>query len=208
MHFYPAADAAHIADFADRTLVLVRRAANRHGVCHIISACSISDGDVCCVAAVQPGEAVGNVGQLAVDLLIVRHSLTRIGYLETPLVQPCAGLNAYDDSGKVHLAMELYAEAGTGEVMLQQRAPVLRGCQAQFAAQLADWLQTSGFTQARLTSLDGAYIMHVNTRWCSWSSCDRRLHIALAGDLPLQPKCTVRHFATKRQCVKRSGRCP
>jgi proteasome assembly chaperone 2 len=113
----------------------------------------IKGGDGCCVAALQPGEAVGNVGQLAVDLLIVRHSLTCIGYLETAFVQPCAGLNAYDGSGKVHLAMELYAEAGTGAVVLQQRAPVLRGCQAQFAAQLADWLQSSGFTQACTTHL-------------------------------------------------------
>jgi proteasome assembly chaperone 2 len=108
----------------------------------------INIGDGCCVSALQPGEAVGNVGQLAVDLLIVRHSLTCIGYLETAFVQPCAGLNAYDGSGKVHLAMELYAGADTGVVVLQQRAPVLRGCQAQFAAQLADWLQSSGFSQA------------------------------------------------------------
>jgi proteasome assembly chaperone 2 len=105
--------------------------------------------DICCVTASQPGEAIGNVGQLAVDLLIVRHGLTCIGYLETAYVQPCAGLNAYDGGGKVHLAMELYAGAGSGVVVLQQRAPVLRGCQAQFATQLADWLQSSKFSQAR-----------------------------------------------------------
>ena len=122
------------------------------------------------MAALQPGEAVGNVGQLAVDLLIVRHNLTRIGYVETPLIQPCAGLNAYDGSGKVHLAMELYAEASTSVVVLQQRAPVLRGCQAQFAAQLADWLQSSGFSQARTCPLDDAIIKADVRHWCFCSS--------------------------------------
>lgn len=70
-----------------------------------------------------------------------------IGYLESPLVQPCTGRNAYARTGTLHLALELYADADNGLAILQQRAPVLRGCQAQFAAQLADWLQASAFSQ-------------------------------------------------------------
>lgn len=95
----------------------------------------------------QPGESIGNVGQLAADLLIATRGMPLVGYLESPLVQPCAGLDAFARAGTLHLALELYADADTSLVVLQQRAPVLRGCQAQFTAQLADWLQASAFSQ-------------------------------------------------------------
>ncbi len=97
---------------------------------------------------VQPGESVGNVGQLAVDLLIATCGGMRlVGYLESPFVQPVAGLDAFRSDGTLHLALELYEDAERGLFVLQQRAPTLRGCAAQFAAQLADWLHSSGFSE-------------------------------------------------------------
>lgn len=104
-------------------------------------------------ACSQPGESIGNVGQLAADLLIATCGGIRlVGYLESPYIQPCAGLDAFRSAasgsgGSVHLALELYEDAERGLLVLQQRAPVLRGCAARFAAQLVDWLQESGFSE-------------------------------------------------------------
>lgn len=112
----------------------------------------------------QPGESIGNVGQLAADLLIATRSMPLVGYLDSQFVQPCAGLDAYARDGTVHLALELYADAASQLVVLQQRAPVLRGCQAQFAAQLADWLHASGFSQVADEAVHTACVLHAP--WC------------------------------------------
>lgn len=44
----------------------------------------------------QPAVSVGNVGQLAVDLLLQGLPLRRVGFLEHPHVLPCAGNDALD----------------------------------------------------------------------------------------------------------------
>lgn len=56
----------------------------------------------------QPAVSVGNVGQLAADLLINSCGMTRVGLLDTDLVVPAVGNDAYDSDapGTLHTQLE------------------------------------------------------------------------------------------------------
>lgn len=60
---------------------------------------------------VQPALSIGNVGQLAVDLLIPSAKARRVAYLDEPSVLPCAGNDAFgpDAVGDLALALEGWA---------------------------------------------------------------------------------------------------
>lgn len=63
---------------------------------------------VCC----QPAVAVGNVGQLAVDLLVSTLKMSRVGYMHTDCLIPMAGNNPYgtckEDAEELHTPAEGY----------------------------------------------------------------------------------------------------
>lgn len=56
---------------------------------------------------VQPALSIGNVGQLAVDLLVSTMRAERIGYLDSPFVLPCVGNDAYGPVPQGDLALPL-----------------------------------------------------------------------------------------------------
>lgn len=64
----------------------------------------------CCSSSVQPAVAVGNVGQLAVDLIVSTLNMSRVGYLHTDCLIPMAGNNPYatckEDAEELHSAAE------------------------------------------------------------------------------------------------------
>mmetsp|Transcript_13676 Transcript_13676/g.34449 ORF Transcript_13676/g.34449 Transcript_13676/m.34449 type:complete len:258 (-) Transcript_13676:352-1125(-) len=105
-----------------------------------------------------PGVSIGNVGQLAVDLLVHSLKLRRVGFLESQYVLPSVGNDAYSatGTGKLAVEMELYGADG-GVFVLQQRSPPVVGCQRLFAAELMDWVAASGFAKlVVLASIDSA----------------------------------------------------
>lgn len=55
----------------------------------------------------QPALSIGNVGQLATDLLISSLRAERIGYFDDPNVLPCVGNNAYSPSPPGDLVLPL-----------------------------------------------------------------------------------------------------
>lgn len=55
----------------------------------------------------QPALSIGNVGQLAVDLLVASMKAERVGYLDTPFVLPCVGNDAYGPVPNGELALPL-----------------------------------------------------------------------------------------------------
>lgn len=63
---------------------------------------------VCCPP--QPAVAVGNVGQLAVDLLVSTLNMSRVGYMHTDCLIPMAGNNPYatckEDAEELHTPAE------------------------------------------------------------------------------------------------------
>ena len=52
-----------------------------------------------CRPFAQPAVSIGNVGQLAVDLLVHTLKLTRVGVLDSQYVLPSVGNDAYTESG-------------------------------------------------------------------------------------------------------------
>ncbi|KAH1073263.1 hypothetical protein J1N35_025591 [Gossypium stocksii] len=66
-----------------------------------------------CSTLLLPALSIGNVGQLAVDLLVSSMKAERIGYLDDPFVLPCVGNDAYGPIPCGDLALPL-KDAATG----------------------------------------------------------------------------------------------
>jgi proteasome assembly chaperone 2 len=107
---------------------------------------------------VMPAVSHGNVGQLAVDLLVnsglAQGGVQRLGFLRSPHVLPIAGANAYSTDPPGQLCINLEVFAGKSSIFLQQRAPVIRGREQAYALSICDWAASAGF--ARLVVLGGA----------------------------------------------------
>ncbi|KAI8113250.1 hypothetical protein M9435_003254 [Picochlorum sp. BPE23] len=108
-----------------------------------------------------PSVSVGNVGQLAIDLLVESSSgggeedhARLCGVVHHPLVLPCYGGYPYslDTRGgggnKKPMAhpIDIYHVPQTPVFVLQQRAPAAAGCQMDFAMDLMGWLAAGGVT--------------------------------------------------------------
>ncbi|KAG2705547.1 hypothetical protein I3760_05G059800 [Carya illinoinensis] len=112
-----------------------------------------------CPTIVLPALSIGNVGQLAVDLLVSSTRAERIGFLDDPNVLPCVGNDAYGPvpQGELALPLEAYDLSSNGLTLLQQRSPVVKGKMVEFAKNLADFAAASGKKDVLvLSSLDFA----------------------------------------------------
>ncbi|KAL3160802.1 hypothetical protein ABBQ38_009213 [Trebouxia sp. C0009 RCD-2024] len=106
-----------------------------------------------------PCVSSANVGQLTIDLIIATLKLPCVGQLESTSVLPSAGFDAFDHQpGQVALSLQLFAHLGQQPkplYILQQRAPAAKGCQLQFAQDLAQWVSGAEFGEVILAaSLD------------------------------------------------------
>lgn len=94
---------------------------------------------------------IGNVGQLATDLLISTLHLPRVGFFDTTAALPCAGKDAFGHQvGDVALSLELFhlqQRDQPDRYVLQQRSPAAKGCQQRFAQELSDWIRDAGFDE-------------------------------------------------------------
>ncbi|KZV52642.1 Clast3-related [Dorcoceras hygrometricum] len=99
-----------------------------------------------CSTLILPALSIGNVGQLAVDLLISSLQAERIGYLDDPNVLPCVGNDAYTASpgGDLALPLEAYESLSSGLTLVQQRSPVIKGMMIEYAKNLASFSAASG----------------------------------------------------------------
>ncbi|OWM79272.1 hypothetical protein CDL15_Pgr003444 [Punica granatum] len=110
-----------------------------------------------CSRLVLPALSIGNVGQLAVDLLISSLRAERIGLLDDPYILPCVGNDAYRPvpQGELALPLEAYDSTSNGLTLVQQRSPVVKGMMIEFAKNMADFAVASGKKRVVvLSSLD------------------------------------------------------
>ncbi|XP_051145408.1 uncharacterized protein LOC127261206 [Andrographis paniculata] len=110
-----------------------------------------------CTTLILPALSIGNVGQLAVDLLISSLKAERVGYLDEPNVLPCAGNDAYSPSplGKLALPLEAYESSSSALTLLQQRSPVIKGMVLEYAKNIASFAAKNGMNHVViLSSLD------------------------------------------------------
>ncbi|XP_020093074.1 proteasome assembly chaperone 2 isoform X2 [Ananas comosus] len=116
-----------------------------------------------CPTLLLPGLSIGNVGQLAVDLLIASTRAKRVGWLDAPSVLPCVGNDAYGPvaEGDLALPLEAYESPLHAISLIQQRSPVIKvvrwshrnyltgcafiqGMMVTFAKKFANFLVRSG----------------------------------------------------------------
>ncbi|XP_062020370.1 uncharacterized protein LOC133736787 [Rosa rugosa] len=92
---------------------------------------------------ILPALSIGNVGQLAVDLLVASTMAERVGFLDSPYVLPCVGNDAYGPVPQGHLALplEAYESASNGMALIDF---FLQGRMIEFAKKLADYVAASG----------------------------------------------------------------
>lgn len=111
---------------------------------------------------VMPAVAVGNVGQLAVDLIVSTLNLSRVGYFHTDCLIPMAGNNPYscrkEDAEELHTPAEVYTAAELKLAVLQIRAPIIQTRSKKFRQQLVSWIKASGFSRTVVLSSSHAYL--------------------------------------------------
>ncbi|XP_057783007.1 uncharacterized protein LOC131000885 isoform X2 [Salvia miltiorrhiza] len=95
---------------------------------------------------ILPALSIGNVGQLAVDLLISSLEAEKIGCLDDQNVLPCVGNDAYSPSplGKLVLSLEAYESSSSALTLVQQRSPVIKGMMVAYAKNIANFAAANG----------------------------------------------------------------
>lgn len=110
-----------------------------------------------CSTLLLPALSIGNVGQLAVDLLVSSTRAERIGYLDDQFVLPCVGNDPYGPipCGELALPLEAYEASSNGLTLVQQRSPVMKGMMVEYAKNLANFSAATGKNHVVvLSSLD------------------------------------------------------
>ena len=107
----------------------------------------------------QAVPAMGNTGQLAMDLLLLHLCAQPVATIESVNVLPVAGNDALATSGaelqgSPCTSLQLFkGHVGDQSVLLlQQRGPVATGRHAAFAAELAQWAREAAFAEVLLIS--------------------------------------------------------
>lgn len=97
---------------------------------------------------VIPAVSVGNVGQLACDLLISTLNARRVGFLYDDSVVAVVGsdpFTSFTADDRVTTAVEVFECVDSNVVVVQQRAPLIKGKQSQFVSRLVDWIVSCQF---------------------------------------------------------------
>ncbi|KAJ8353760.1 hypothetical protein SKAU_G00213270 [Synaphobranchus kaupii] len=110
---------------------------------------------------VMPAVSVGNVGQLATDLIISTLNMPRVGYFHTDCLIPLAGYNPYapsaDNSTELCTTAEVYCLPDLKLAVLQIRSPIIQTKHKKFRKLIVSWIKSSGFAQTVLLSSSHAY---------------------------------------------------
>jgi proteasome assembly chaperone 2 len=92
---------------------------------------------------IVPIVSVGNVAQLAADLLIASLKLDRVGVFDPKHLVPVVGARE-DGSPGLTTPIELFGEANSQIAVIQQRSPVLKSFKQQFTDALLEFIRNSG----------------------------------------------------------------
>ncbi|XP_046906610.1 proteasome assembly chaperone 2 [Hypomesus transpacificus] len=110
---------------------------------------------------IMPAISVGNVGQLAVDLIISTLNMCRVGYIHTDCLIPMVGNNPYatsaEDANELHTNAEVYAAPELNLAVLQIRTPVIQTKSKKFRKLIVCWIKASGFSKTVVLSSSHAY---------------------------------------------------
>ncbi|XP_030645112.1 proteasome assembly chaperone 2 isoform X2 [Chanos chanos] len=110
---------------------------------------------------IMPAVSVGNVGQLAADLIISTLNMPRVGHFHTDCLIPMVGNNPYatssEDAAELSTNAEVYALNDIKLAVLQIRAPIIQTRVRSFRKLIVAWIKTSGFSRTVVLSSSHAY---------------------------------------------------
>ncbi|XP_071958377.1 proteasome assembly chaperone 2-like [Antedon mediterranea] len=110
---------------------------------------------------VCPCISVGNVGQLATDLIISTLKMEHVGYLSDSSMLPMCGNDPFNTSGlvegKLCTTAEVYQSDEKKLLVVQLRALLVKGKHSQFRKKLLDWIKRSNFSRVILLTSSFAY---------------------------------------------------
>ncbi|KAG8571311.1 hypothetical protein GDO81_011590 [Engystomops pustulosus] len=110
---------------------------------------------------VMPAVSVGNVGQLAIDLIISSLEMIKVGYFYTDCLVPMVGNNPYatnDEHAKeLCINAEVYAGPEKKLAVLQIRSPLIKKKSRAFCQALTSWIKECAFTRVVVISSSHAY---------------------------------------------------
>lgn len=107
---------------------------------------------------ILPSVSVGNVGQLAVDLLITNLTTEKIGIIHHPAIYPLVGGDPYDpDSNNVITSADLHLVSQLSLVIMQIRAPLIKGERENLLTELAAWCKSVGIQDLVMLASCNAY---------------------------------------------------
>ncbi|KAM7175531.1 proteasome assembly chaperone 2 isoform 1-T1 [Macrochelys suwanniensis] len=108
-----------------------------------------------------PAVSVGNVGQLAVDLVIFTLDMPKVGYFYTDCLVPMVGNNPYataeENSTELSINAEVYSLPSKKLVVLQIRSPFVKNKYRSFCQTVLSWVKSSRCAKVILLSSSHAY---------------------------------------------------
>ncbi|XP_002741628.1 proteasome assembly chaperone 2-like [Saccoglossus kowalevskii] len=111
---------------------------------------------------ILPAVSVGNIGQLSVDLLVTTLELVKVGYIHSECVLPVCGNDPFNTDkkrteGNLATSTEVYFSAANNLVVVQQRAPLVKGKHADYCNGLIDWITSFQFDKVIMLTSSHAY---------------------------------------------------
>ncbi|XP_069324393.1 proteasome assembly chaperone 2 [Eulemur rufifrons] len=126
--------------------------------------CGESVPDLMGFTLLMPAVSVGNVGQLAIDLIISTLNMSKIGYFYTDCLVPMVGNNPYAtaeaNSTELSINTEVYSLPSRKLVALQLRSIFIKYKSKPFCEKLLSWVRSSNF--ARVIILSSSHSYHRN----------------------------------------------
>jgi len=98
---------------------------------------------------ILPFVGIGNVGQLAMDLIIETTRAPRVARLFDSTLLPCCGVGAFTHVPSTCYALELFSLPNSNAILLQQRSPASPGRQQEFAESVVAWAKAAGIVEVR-----------------------------------------------------------
>ncbi|XP_049626093.1 proteasome assembly chaperone 2 [Suncus etruscus] len=110
----------------------------------------------------MPAVSVGNVGQLAIDLIISTLDMCKIGYFYTDCLVPMVGNDPYataeENSTELSINAEVYSLPSKKLVVLQIRSIFIKFKSKSFCEKLLSWVKNSDF--AKVIVLSSSHSSH------------------------------------------------
>ncbi|XP_055983576.1 proteasome assembly chaperone 2 [Sorex fumeus] len=126
--------------------------------------CGDSAPDLSGFTLLMPAVSVGNVGQLAIDLIISTLDMCKIGYFYTDCLVPMVGNNPYataeENSTELSINTEVYLLPSKKLVALQLRSIFIKFKSKSFCEKLLSWVKSSDF--AKVVVLSSSHSYHCN----------------------------------------------